>query len=313
MLTDEVNVKLSAGHGGPGRVSFGRRYKSGPDGGNGGRGGDVYISVTTDLFALNKFIKKSDIAAPDGEPGGSKRSSGHDGEDIDLSFPIGTTLTDLETGEQMELIDPDTKILICKGGLGGRGNFELKSARNTTPMHAQKGLPGVTRSFRANLRFLAEYGLIGLPNAGKSSLLNELTNAQAQIGNYPFTTLETNLGVYNKKIIADIPGLIEGASSGKGLGLKFLKHIEKVKMLLHCIAADSNDVLRDYKIIEQELASYDQDLAKRKKVILLTKKDLIDDKTLTGQIKTLKKLKVPVYPVSIHDYDSLQKLTTVLQ
>jgi GTP-binding protein len=197
---------------------------------------------------------------------------------------------------------------MCKGGLGGRGNFELKSSNNTTPMHAQKGLPGESKSFKADLKFLAEYGLVGLPNSGKSSLLNELTNAEAEVGNYPFTTLETNLGVLNKKIIADIPGLIEGASSGKGLGLKFLKHIEKVKMILHCVAADSDDVIRDYGVIEKELASYDETLISKNKIILLTKKDLVDDKTLSVQIKKLKKYKYPVIAVSIHDWDSLQNL-----
>ncbi len=312
MLIDEIEISIVAGHGGAGKVSFGRMSKSGPDGGNGGRGGDVYITVTSDLFALNQFSKNKKVRADDGLHGKSDRKSGTDGLPLEIKLPIGTTLINQETGEISEIDDLNQKILICKGGLGGRGNFEFKSSRRTTPEFAQPGLPGESKKFKLVLKFLAEYGLIGLPNAGKSSLLNELTNARAGVGNYPFTTLETNLGVYNEKIIADIPGLIEGASEGRGLGHKFLKHIEKVKMILHCISSESDNPINDFETVNQELERFDPTLIKKERIILLTKTDLIDKPTITKTIKTLKKLKYPIYPISIHDWESLQTLRKIL-
>jgi GTPase len=312
MLIDEVDITIRGGHGGPGKVSFGKVMRSGPDGGNGGKGGDVYIVVTSDLFALRQFSKEKNIEAQNGAPGEGKRKSGLNGNDLEIKLPVGTTLTDLDTGEEIELNVTDQRILICEGGLGGRGNFEFKSSRRTTPTYAQPGLPGDYKRFKATLKFLAEYGLVGLPNAGKSSLLNELTNAKAGVGNYPFTTLETNLGVFNEKIIADIPGLIEGASEGKGLGHKFLRHIEKVKIILHCIAADSENVLLDYETVNKELGAFDKSLIEKDKIILLTKKDLVGEKDLASQITRLKKLKFPVVPVSIHDWDSISKLKEIL-
>jgi GTPase len=312
MLLDEVEIILKAGHGGPGKSSFNPGKKGGPNGGNGGKGGDIYITVTSDLSALNQFSKSKLKEAQNGEEGGIFKSSGKDGEDLEIKMPIGTELLDLRTEEKIELNDLNQRILICKGGLGGRGNFEFRSSTNTTPTYAQPGLRGQEREFKAELKFLADFGLIGLPNAGKSSLLNELTAANAKTADYPFTTLEPNLGVYNGKVIADIPGLIEGASGGKGLGIKFLKHIEKVDLLLHCIAGDSEDVLKDYKTVTAELESYNPEITKKKEIILLTKSDLIDKEELEKKIKTLKKLKKEVLPVSIHDFDSLQKLQSLL-
>ena len=308
MLIDDVSIEVTAGHGGAGKVSFGKGMRSGPDGGNGGKGGNAYITVTSNLFALNQFSRNKHIRAEDGQAGGVNRKSGRDGKDIELKLPVGSILTDLESGQEIELTDLNQKILICRGGLGGRGNFELRSSRNTTPMRAQKGLPGETKQFKILLKFLAHYGLIGLPNAGKSSILNELTNAKARTSNYSFTTLEPNLGDFNGNIIADIPGLIEGAAEGKGLGMKFLKHIEKVELLLHCISLESENVETDYKIITRELEKFSPKLLEKKRIILLTKTDLVTTGTVKKQISKLKKFKHPIIAVSIHDYESMQEL-----
>lgn len=308
MLIDEVDIKLSGGHGGAGRVSFLPGKHSGPDGGNGGKGGDLYLKVTPDLFALNQFSKSKLVEAENGEMGGRNKRFGKDGEDKYIVLPIGTEITDQQSVEVIKLENLSDQILICEGGLGGRGNAEFASASRTTPMYAQKGLPGQVREFKVVLKLIADFGLIGLPNAGKSSLLNELTNANAKIGDYNFTTLEPNLGVLEKKVLADIPGLIEGASEGKGLGHKFLKHIEKVGLLLHCISATSEDVIKDYQVIRKELGDYNPELLEKKEIILLTKSDLVDRKDLEKKKKNLKKVKKEIIVVSIHDWDSLNLL-----
>lgn len=309
MLIDEVDITIRAGHGGAGKVSFDGR---GPDGGNGGKGGDVYITVTSDLLALNQFSSAKDVSATNGMPGSSKRSYGKRGPDVVLVLPIGTTLTEKDTGASVELISLNQNILICKGGLGGKGNLEFKSSKNRSPDYAQPGLAGEFKKFNVVLRFIADYGLIGLPNAGKSSLLNELTNAHAAVAAYPFTTLEANLGAFGQKIIADIPGLIEGAWRGKGLGMNFLKHIEKVKMLLHCISVESEDVVADYDIVNQELEKFNPELITKNRIILLTKADLVDRKVMDGKIKKLTRLKHPIYPVSIYDSQSIEKIKQAL-
>jgi GTPase len=308
MLTDEADVILIGGHGGAGKVSFGAKKYSGPDGGNGGRGGDVYITVSRELTLLNQFSAKTEISAENGQPGGRQKMTGKNGNDLEIILPIGTLITNKETKEEIELLDTTKRFLIAKGGLGGRGNFEFRSSRNTTPKYAQPGLPGEKKKLHLNLKLIADFGLIGLPNAGKSSLLNELTQAHVKVADYPFTTLEANLGVFNGRIIADIPGLIEGASQGKGLGIKFLKHIERVKLLLHCISAESQDVLLDYQTIQKELINYNKNLKAKKEIILITKSDLVSENILENLLNQFKKLKKKVLITSIHDLDSLKKL-----
>lgn len=312
MLLDEVQLTFRAGHGGAGKVSFRPGKQGGPDGGNGGRGGDIYLKVSSDLTGLNQFSSKTLLEAERGQPGDKNRSSGRDGADLEITLPIGTELTNPNTEEVIVLDNLDMRIRICKGGLGGHGNFDLKSSRNTTPMKAQPGLPGQEKFFHVNLKLIADFGLVGLPNAGKSSLLNELTAAHAKVAPYAFTTLEPNLGVLNRKILADIPGLIEGASEGKGLGIKFLKHIEKVGLLLHCIAADSDDVVRDYQTVRQELESFSENLVEKNELILLTKTDLVSKDEVKNKLKLLKKFKKDVLPVSIHDFDSIEQLKKAL-
>lgn len=317
MFIDHAEITLQAGHGGPGRVSFYTYPQVGPDGGNGGRGGDVYIHTTSDLTALRSFTVKRTISAADGEPGSRNRKFGSDGTDITITLPIGSVVRVAETGETIELNTPNQTILFCKGGKGGKGNFEFKSSRNTTPEYAQPGLPGETKTLNIDLKLIADFGLVGLPNAGKSSLLNTLTASHAKVADYPFTTLEPNLGVlsqngYNPKIIADIPGLIEGASTGKGLGIKFLKHIEKVSVLLHCISAETTDLKADYQTIQTELAQFSPDLAHKPQIILITKSDTVDNKQLKSLIKSASKFQSQVYPVSIIDDQSITFLSNLL-
>ena len=311
MLVDEVDIVVIGGHGGPGRVSFRGKKGGGPDGGNGGKGGDVYVEVTSDLYALNRYVSKKVLSAQNGEPGGKSDKSGADAGDLTLIMPIGTFITD-EKNQEIELNEIGKKVLIAKGGLGGKGNAFFKSSRNTTPRYAQPGLRGEEKKLNLKLKLIADFGLIGLPNAGKSSILNELTDASAKIGDYPFTTLEPNLGMLNGRVIADIPGLIEGASEGKGLGHKFLKHIEKVKLLLHCISSESSDPVKDYKIILEELKKFNPLLLEKQEIILLTKSDLVKADDLEKKLKTLAKTKKQIIPVSIHDWESLQSLIQIL-
>lgn len=304
MLIDEAQITVSGGHGGPGKASFFHKGR-GPDGGNGGNGGDVYFETTSDLTAMARYASKKSFKAPDGEPGRSNKKAGANADDITLLVPVGTDLIDEETGEVFGLDKLEEKILICRGGEGGLGNADRANARMTTPYKAQPGLPGQERRLKLVLKLIADYGLVGLPNAGKSSLLNALTNASAKVGDYPFTTLEPNLGVSDGKVIADIPGLIEGASKGKGLGDRFLKHIEKVPVILHCIAADSADPRTDYTTIRKELEQYNPALLDKKEIIIMTKSDL-------GDNPKLKKLAKGVITVSVLDDESLQQLKKTL-
>lgn len=311
MLVDEVEIKVKAGHGGPGKVSF-FPMKNGPNGGDGGEGGSVYVEVNPNMSDLHRFAGKHDWKAGDGGTGDVFLRTGPNGDDMVLQVPKSTTIIDLENGEQIEMIDESTRVLLCQGGIGGRGNDRFKSPTNQTPRNSEPGRPGQERRLKLILKLIADIGLIGLPNAGKSSLLNELTAAKAKIANYAFTTLEPNLGVMNKKIIADIPGLIEGASAGKGLGIKFLKHIEKVGIILHCISVESKDIIKDYETVEKELAAYNPELTRKSEVILLTKHDLATPAEVSAQLKKLEQIGKKVYPVSIHDYDSLETIKKLI-
>lgn len=312
MFVDEAEIELIAGHGGPGRVSFHKPPVKGPDGGNGGKGADIYLESSDSISSLEYFTKRTKIEAPHGEMGGSNRKSGKNAADLTISIPTYSEVTDIETGEVFDFPKPGITILLVRGGKGGRGNFEFRSPTNTTPEYAQPGLKGQERTLKLQIKLIAKIGLIGLPNSGKSSLLNELTNAQAKVGSYPFTTLEPNLGVLEKKIIADIPGIIEGASEGKGLGIKFLKHIEKVETLLHCISCESENPLTDYKTIRKELENFNPGLKEKKEIILLTKSDLVYDKDLKETQKKLKKLGKLILPVSIYNFDSMEELKKLI-
>ena len=291
MIIDEVTIQVSAGDGGAGKVSFRReKYvaKGGPDGGNGGKGGDVYFFGVSDLAALRQFRHNKNVIAADGDSGGSKNKFGSDGKDISIRIPVGTKILDSETGETWELADGE-KALIAKCGRGGRGNFEFRSHQNQTPRNFEEGKLGKKRTLLLNLQYIADVGLIGLPSAGKSSLLNVLTKAEVKVGDYPFTTLEANLGEMDGTIIADIPGLIEGAHLGKGLGIRFLKHIEKTKLLVHCIDITSPEIVKDYHSIREELRAFNEKLLGEKEIIVLTKSDLVDSKKIKDQIAIIQK------------------------
>ena len=311
MLITEVNIKFKAGDGGNGKVSFykGRR---GPDGGNGGKGGSIFITSTSDIYVLSNLSKSAKIEAENGQHGMSNKKDGKFAKDLEVKLPIGAIITDKNSKEVFEVTDKDDRFLLCQGGWGGKGNWEYRSSSNTTPKFAQKGFEGQERDLYINLKLIADYGFIGFPNAGKSSLLKEITNANPKIGHYPFTTLEPNLGELEGKIIADIPGLIEGASKGKGLGIKFLKHIEKVSLLFHCLSCELKEPEKSYQQIRNELKSYNPKLLKIPEIILLTKTDLKSEKEVNLSLKVLKKLKKQILPVSIHNWDSLEKLRTFI-
>lgn len=311
MLIDEAAILVKAGSGGNGAVSFKRNAqtaKGGPDGGNGGNGGNVYLQGVNDITALIEFRYKKNIKAEDGIKGGKQNLYGRNGKDITIFLPLGTQVTDTKTNESFEIENSTDKILIAKSGKGGKGNNEFKTATNQTPFYAQKGEAGEERRLLLELKIIADIGLLGLPNSGKSSLLSVLTNAHPKIGDYPFTTLEPNLGVMNGLIIADIPGLIEGASSGKGLGDKFLRHIEKTKTLIHCIDIQSGDLVRDYKTIRNELENYNKILLGKKEMILLTKSDLLEKEQIENKLKVIRKVNKNSFSVSIYEENSILSL-----
>jgi len=311
MFIDEAKIMVKGGHGGGGRVAF-FRNKKGPSGGNGGPGADVYAVATSNLTHLKPYVSVIKYIGENGGPGGPNQRTGKYGTELLLKMPIGTTIIDVVTKDEVTVNEKNPKILLCRGGLGGLGNSAFKSPTNRVPQHAEPGHEGQERNFQLILRLIANFGLIGLPNAGKSSLLNKLTSANVRTANYPFTTLEPNLGVYNGKIIADVPGLIEGASTGKGLGIKFLKHIEKVDLIFHCISVESQNVTTEYNTVVNELAGYSPKLRDKKSIILLTKIDLIDKKEINKKLKELNKFNKEVLPVSIYDEKSLDELKKLL-
>lgn len=314
MLVDEITIIIKAGSGGFGAMSFGKGEKSGPDGGNGGDGGNLYFKASSDLTLLDQFHPDQTVSAENGHNGAKDKMFGKKGADLEILIPIGSKVTDLSTKEIFEFNKTGDRHLLCRGGGAGIGNFELRSSKNTTPKFTAPPTPGQTRKIEINLSFIADYGLIGLPSSGKSSLLNELTNAKARTAEYHFTTLSPNLGVLpNKKILADIPGLIEGASKGKGLGIKFLKHIQKVDLLLHCVSSDSTNPVSDYEVIRKELGKFKKSLLKKKELILLTKSDLVDKNKITKIKLKLKKLDREIISTSIHDESSIRSLLKILE
>jgi GTP-binding protein len=312
MFIDEAKIMVKGGHGGAGRVAF-FRNKKGPSGGDGGPGGDVYAVVSNNLTQLQTFISKTKYIAGNGGPGGQNKRTGKYGGDLLIKVPVGTTFIDVVTKAEITINEKNPRVLLCRGGKGGLGNSAVKSPTNRVPQHAEHGHEGEEKNFNLILRLIANFGLIGLPNAGKSSLLNKLTSANVKTANYPFTTLEPNLGVFNGKVIADVPGFIEGASTGKGLGIKFLKHIEKVDMIFHCISVETQDLASQYNMVVEELKAYNPRLPEKKSIILLTKIDLINEKEVEKKVKELKKFNKDILPVSIYDKKSLDKLKLLLK
>ena len=313
MLIDEIIITVASGKGGRGGVAFNTiKMSLGPTGGNGGRGGSVYFEGISDLGALSQFRYKKDIEAKNGADGRGQFIDGPDAVDIVLRIPVGTIIHVVETGETKEMLKIGERILVAKGGRGGKGNYKFRSPKNTTPREFQPGLPGEHFTLKLELKLIADVGLIGLPNAGKSSLLNELTKAKSKVANYAFTTLEPHLGAYYELILADIPGLIEGSSGGKGLGIKFLRHIERTKILFHLISAESADPVKDYKIIKNELVSYNKELGDKTEYVFLSKSDIIPHADVKKKITALKKVFKNVFSLSIHDAESLEKVKKIL-
>ncbi|MBU2101309.1 GTPase ObgE [Patescibacteria group bacterium] len=313
MFIDDITIKVSAGDGGCGKVAFNSNAMSlGPTGGSGGDGGSVYLEGSSSLDLLNNLRFKKEIKATDGQDGKPQFHDGANGKDLILKVPVGTSIHNLDTGKEEEILKTDQKILVAKGGHGGKGNFLFRSARNTSPRGFQEGLRGEQFMLHLELKLIADVGFIGLPNVGKTSLLNELTNANSKVANYQFTTLEPNLGVYYHLILADIPGLIEGASSGKGLGIKFLQHIERTKVLFHFISVESADVAEDYKIIRAELGKYNKELLDKPEYLFLSKSDMVPPAELKEKLKALKKINKKSLAISIHDMDSLEAVQKIL-
>ena len=313
MLIDNVTIRVKAGNGGRGAVAFNRnKMMLGPVGGNGGFGGNIYIEGVSDLSALSQFRHVKEIKTDDGGNGRGDFVDGQDGKDITVQVPIGTTITNLDTKEVYDITKTGEKLLTAKGGYGGKGNYHYRSSTNTRPKQFGPGTPGQGFTIKLELKLIADVGLIGLPNAGKSSLLNELTEAKSKVANYAFTTLEPNLGVYYELVLADIPGLIEGASEGRGLGVKFLQHIERTKVLFHLVSAESDNPAKDYKIVRKELKKYSKLLEKKKEYLFLSKYDVLSDKEWKKKLSVLKKLNKNVLALSIHDIDSLKKVQAIL-
>jgi GTPase len=308
MFIDQVEIHIKSGKGGDGMVHF-RREKfipqGGPDGGDGGKGGDILFEVKSTLNTLSSFRQNQKFKAEEGVKGGPTQMTGRNGKDLIIYVPPGTLLFDAETSELIgDLTAPGQKLTVLKGGRGGRGNQHFATSRNQAPRTAEKGEPAEEKRIKLELKLIADIGLIGVPNAGKSTLLSVLTNAKPKIAPYPFTTLEPNLGVANiddntTVVLADIPGLIEGASQGAGLGHDFLRHIQRTRVLIHLLDGLSEDPVADYSQINAELSLFDPNLAKKPQLVALNKIDQPEVQERLAEVqKKFKKLGVELMTIS---------------
>jgi len=310
-FVDELIVGMKAGRGGDGAVRWLRekfREFGGPAGGNGGNGGDVYIEGIRDIGILSKYSFDPSFVAENGDPGGGAGKEGKNGEDLIIKIPLGSVVKNLETKEEVEILNEREKVLLLKGGRGGLGNEHFKSSKNVSPQESTPGKPGEKGRFLIELRLIADAGFIGLPSAGKSSLLNSLTNAKSKVGEYHFTTLEPHLGALYGLILADIPGLIEGASEGKGLGHKFLRHITRVRVIFHLVSMESETPKEDYQVIRKELADYSEDLIKKREIIILSKTDLASPEDVEALKHEFEADGKEVLTATILDDGSIKKL-----
>lgn len=320
MIIDNLTIRIQAGKGGDGIVAFNKNKGSlGPTGGRGGNGGNIYLVGVSDLGALNALRNQKVFKAEDGKKGRHQLNDGTAGEDLIIKVPVGTVIHNITTGIEQEIVKVSEQVLIAKGGHGGKGNFLFRGPHSTSPKRFQEGLSGEQFNIHLELKMIADVGIIGLPNVGKSSLLNELTKAKSKVANYHFTTLEPHLGAYYDLILADIPGLIEGASEGKGLGVKFLRHIERTRVLFHLVSAESEDLIKDYKTIRKELGAYNKSLLEKDEYLFLSKIDLptgqagmTDSATIKKKLAKLKKLNKNVSVLSIHDLDSIIAIQKIL-
>ena len=321
-FVDYVKICCRSGKGGAGSMHLHRSKltaKGGPDGGDGGRGGHIIARGDKQFWTLIHLKYRKHVIAADGESGGSSKKTGAEGKDEILHVPLGTIIRDAETGEiEGEITEDGEEKIIVPGGKGGLGNDHFKTSTNQTPMYAQPGIPGKMEWKILELKVLADVGLVGFPNAGKSTLLSVLSSAKPEIANYPFTTLVPNLGIikyrdYKSFVMADIPGIIEGASEGKGLGIRFLRHIERNSTLLFLVPADANDIIKEYKILLNELEKYNPELIHKKRILAISKCDMLDEELLAEVKKDLnkrfkEKKTVPVIYFSSHTEKGLTEL-----
>ena len=308
MFIDQASIYIKAGNGGHGCVSFRREKfipKGGPDGGDGGRGGNLYFMAVEDLDTLIDFAGKHHWKAKSGEQGSSNNKHGANGEDLIIRVPMGTLIYDTDIDLMIkDMTDVNEKVCVCRGGSGGRGNKRFAGPTNQTPRYATPGRVGQERNIRLELKLIADVGLVGLPNAGKSTLISRCSGARPKIADYPFTTLEPVLGIvelsdYRRFVVADIPGIIQGAHGGAGLGLEFLRHIERTSVLAHVLdiaPADGSDPVENYRSIRNELRQYSQALAQKPEIIVANKIDLDPDNTIVDDLK--KRLEKEIHPIS---------------
>ena len=294
MFIDEIQIYVRSGKGGDGAIHFLReKYvpRGGPDGGDGGRGGDIVFHVVPILNTLSKFHRKEEFIADDGRNGKKKNMTGRSADPLVIKVPPGTVIYNADNGQIIgDLVEPDQRLVVCRGGRGGRGNQHFASSRNQAPRTGERGEPGTELNLRLELKLIADIALVGVPNAGKSSFLASITNAKPKIANYPFTTLEPNLGVAeldieNTLILADIPGLIEGAHQGVGLGDAFLRHIQRTRVLIHMLDGHSEDPVLDFMQINAEMALFDSELGEKPQVVAFNKMDMPDVKEKWPQVK----------------------------
>lgn len=314
-LIDTMTIRVAAGRGGDGVVRWLHikgKEKGGPMGGDGGRGGDVVFRVVRDLAILARYKGRSEFKAEHGEPGGNNDMHGANGANVVIDIPVGSFVTKKSTGETFEFLDDGEERIMLKGGNGGWGNTHFKSSTNQNPYDSRPGASGESDIFTIELKIIADAGIIGLPNAGKSSLLNALTAAKAKIGDYPFTTLEPNLGTLYGYVLADIPGLIEGAAEGKGLGDEFLRHISRTKILIHCVAGDLEDPESAYRTVREELKGHEGNLTEKPELIFITKTDTISPARLAEIIDAFKKEGREVRSVTVLDDASIKAANDAL-
>jgi GTP-binding protein len=317
-FVDKVKVTVAAGAGGNGKLSWRHEKfidKGGPNGGDGGDGGDIVLLASRNQNTLAAFRYQKEVRADDGQPGDKQRKHGRSAQDLIVAVPVGTAATTEDGTVVADLVEDGQKVVVAKGGRGGFGNAHFVSSRRQAPNFAEKGEPGETLDLQLELKMIADVGLVGLPNAGKSTLLSKLSNARPEVADYPFTTLTPNLGVVDiddtSVLFADIPGLIEGAAGGKGLGHDFLRHIERTAVILHLVDAYTENVAEAYRTVKDELAAYQAELAKRPEIVALTKVEGLDSEIiadLTARLTEATPRKTPIFAISSQSGTGLQQM-----
>ncbi len=307
-FVDEIVLRAEAGRGGSGVVRWlhekGKEF-GGPSGGNGGKGGDIILRAIRDLNILMRYRGAPEFKAERGHDGSRNKMEGRGGKSRTIDLPIGARVVNETTGEVWELLEDGQEIVAFRGGRGGLGNAEYKSSTNQYPTQATNGSAGEQGTLRVELQIIADVGLVGLPNAGKSSILNAFTKTRSKVAAYAFTTLEPHLGVFNGYVMADIPGLIEGAAEGKGLGHAFLRHLKRTRILLHCVSVEHADVVAAYQGIRSELSRYDEMLSTKPEIVFLTKTDEVSPEVVREKLDALQTVAPVVVPVSILDEEQL--------